>query len=93
MREASRLRLVVGVSGGIAAYKAVGAIRAFVMDGHDVQVVATQAAYEFVGKSTLEAISHNPVFDSLYDDVSQVRHVALGQNADAFVIDPASANT
>ena len=48
MREASRLRLVVGVSGGIAAYKAVGAIRAFVMDGHDVQVVATQAAYEFV---------------------------------------------
>ena len=93
MREASRLRLVVGVSGGIAAYKAVGAIRAFVMDGHDVQVVATQAAYEFVGKSTLEAISHNPVCDSLYDDVSQVRHVALGQNADAIVIAPATAHT
>lgn len=93
MREASRLRLVVGVSGGIAAYKAVGAIRAFVLDGHDVQVVATPAAYEFVGKSTLEAISHNPVFDALYDDVAQVRHVSLGQNADAVVIAPATANT
>lgn len=93
MREASRLRLVVGVSGGIAAYKAVGAIRAFVLDGHDVQVVATTAAYEFVGKSTLEAISHNPVYDALYDDVSQVRHVSLGQNADAVVIAPATAHT
>jgi phosphopantothenoylcysteine decarboxylase/phosphopantothenate--cysteine ligase len=91
--EASRLRLVVGVSGGIAAYKAVGAIRAFVLDGHDVQVVATAAAYEFVGKSTLEAISHNPVYDALYDDVSQVRHVALGQNADAVVVAPATAHT
>ncbi|MCF8541324.1 MAG: bifunctional phosphopantothenoylcysteine decarboxylase/phosphopantothenate--cysteine ligase CoaBC, partial [Aurantimicrobium sp.] len=86
------MRLVVGVSGGIAAYKAVGAIRAFVLDGHDVQVVATQAAYEFVGKSTLEAISHNPVYDALYDEVSQVRHVALGQNADAVVIAPATAH-
>jgi phosphopantothenoylcysteine decarboxylase/phosphopantothenate--cysteine ligase len=93
VREASRLRLVVGVSGGIAAYKAVGAIRAFVLDGHDVQVVATTAAYEFVGKSTLEAISHNPVYDALYDDVSQVRHVSLGQNADAVVIAPATAHT
>jgi phosphopantothenoylcysteine decarboxylase/phosphopantothenate--cysteine ligase len=93
VREASRLRLVVGVSGGIAAYKAVGAIRAFVLDGHDVQVVATSAAYEFVGKSTLEAISHNPVYDALYDDVSQVRHVSLGQNADAVVIAPATAHT
>ena len=93
MREASRLRLVVGVSGGIAAYKAVGAIRAFVLDGHDVQVVATSSAYEFVGKSTLEAISHNPVYDALYDDVSQVRHVSLGQNADAVVIAPATAHT
>ena len=93
MPEASRLRLVVGVSGGIAAYKAVGAIRAFVLDGHDVQVVATAAAYEFVGKSTLEAISHNPVYDALYDDVSQVRHVALGQNADAVVVAPATAHT
>ena len=46
MRDASRLRLVVGVSGGIAAYKAVGAIRAFVLDGHDVQVVATMAAFK-----------------------------------------------
>jgi len=93
VREASRLRLVVGVSGGIAAYKAVGAIRAFVLDGHDVQVVATSSAYEFVGKSTLEAISHNPVYDALYDDVSQVRHVSLGQNADAVVIAPATAHT
>ena len=93
MREASSLRLVVGVSGGIAAYKAVGVIRAFVQDGHEVQVIATPSAYEFVGKATLEAISRQPVFDSLYDDVSQVRHVELGQNADAVVIAPATAHT
>lgn len=89
----SRLTIVVGVTGGIAAYKAVGVVRAFVLAGHDVHVVATDAALRFVGKPTLEAISRNPVATDLYDQVAQVRHVALGQAADLIVIAPATANT
>jgi phosphopantothenoylcysteine decarboxylase/phosphopantothenate--cysteine ligase len=88
-----RLTIVVGISGGIAAYKAVGVVRLFVKAGHDVHVVPTEAALRFVGLPTLEAISRNPVSASLYDDVSAVRHVALGQRADLVVIAPATANT
>ena len=87
------LRIVVGVTGGIAAYKAVGVIRAFVLAGHSVQVIATDAALKFVGRPTLEAISRNPVATGLYDHVEEVRHVALGQSADLVVIAPATANT
>lgn len=87
------LRIVVGITGGIAAYKAVSVVRAFVKDGHHVDVIATEAALEFVGRPTLEAISRNPVHVGLYDDVAQVRHVALGQQADVVVVAPATANT
>jgi len=87
------LRIVVGITGGIAAYKAVSVVRAFVKDGHHVDVIATEAALEFVGRPTLEAMSRNPVHVGLYDDVAQVRHVALGQQADAVVVAPATANT
>lgn len=87
------LNIVVGVTGGIAAYKAVGVIRALVLDGHDVHVVATPAALRFVGKPTLEAISRNPVHTELYEGVAQVRHVAIGQGADLIVVAPATANT
>jgi phosphopantothenoylcysteine decarboxylase/phosphopantothenate--cysteine ligase len=88
-----RLNVVVGVTGGIAAYKAVGVIRLLVLAGHDVQVVATDAALRFVGKPTLEAISRNPVHTDLYEGVSEVRHVAIGQAADLIVVAPATANT
>jgi phosphopantothenoylcysteine decarboxylase/phosphopantothenate--cysteine ligase len=88
-----QLRIVVGITGGIAAYKAVSVVRAFVADGHHVDVIATDAALNFVGRPTLEAISRNPVHVGLYDDVDQVRHVALGQQAHAVVIAPATANT
>ncbi|BAU99080.1 bifunctional phosphopantothenoylcysteine decarboxylase/phosphopantothenate--cysteine ligase CoaBC [Aurantimicrobium minutum] len=87
------LRIVVGITGGIAVYKAVSVVREFVKDGHHVDVVATQAALQFVGRPTLEAISRNPVNVGLYDDVAQVRHVALGQQADVIVVAPATANT
>ncbi len=87
------MNVVVGVTGGIAAYKAVGVIRALVLAGHDVHVVATDAALRFVGKPTLEAISRNPVHTDLYEGVAQVRHVAIGQAADLIVIAPATANT
>jgi len=87
------LRVVVGISGGIAAYKAVGVVREFVLRGHDVHVVATDAALRFVGRPTLEAISRNPVETELFDGVAEVRHVALGQSADLVVVAPATANT
>jgi phosphopantothenoylcysteine decarboxylase/phosphopantothenate--cysteine ligase len=87
------MNIVVGITGGIAAYKAVGVVRAFVLAGHDVHVVATDAALRFVGKPTLEAISRNPVHTDLYEGVAEVRHVALGQRADLIVIAPATAHT
>ena len=85
--------IVVGVTGGIAAYKAVNVVRAFVLLGWDVHVVATAAALRFVGKPTLEAISRNPVHTDLYEGVAEVRHVAIGQSADLIVIAPATANS
>ncbi|MES2092720.1 MAG: bifunctional phosphopantothenoylcysteine decarboxylase/phosphopantothenate--cysteine ligase CoaBC [Actinomycetota bacterium] len=88
-----RLNIVVGVTGGIAAYKAVTVIRGFVLAGHDVHVVATDAALRFVGTPTLEAISRNIVHTELYEGVAEVRHVAIGQAADLIVIAPATANT
>lgn len=89
----SALRIVVGISGGIAAYKAVGVVREFVLAGHDVQVIATEAALRFVGRPTLEAISRNPVHTDLFEGVAEVRHVAIGQSADLIVVAPATANT
>jgi phosphopantothenoylcysteine decarboxylase/phosphopantothenate--cysteine ligase len=88
-----RPRIVVGLTGGIAAYKVVGVVRELVRRGADVTVVPSESSREFIGQATLEAISRNPVHYSLYDDVAQVRHVALGQNADAVLVAPATANT
>jgi phosphopantothenoylcysteine decarboxylase/phosphopantothenate--cysteine ligase len=87
------MNIVVGIAGGIAAYKAVGVVRALVLAGHDVHVVPTEAALRFVGRPTLEAISRNPVHSDLYEGVAEVRHVAIGQAADLIVIAPATANT
>ncbi|SFR59581.1 phosphopantothenoylcysteine decarboxylase / phosphopantothenate--cysteine ligase [Microbacterium azadirachtae] len=85
--------IVVGVSGGIAAYKSVQLVRLLVKAGHDVTVVPTEDALRFVGAPTWEAISRNPVTTSVHDDVARVRHVALGQAADLVVVAPATANT
>lgn len=84
---------MVGVTGGIAAYKAVAVVRAFVQEGHDVHVIPTPDALRFVGTATWEAISRNPVTTSVHDDVARVRHVSLGQSADLVVIAPATANS
>lgn len=89
----TRLNIVVGITGGIAAYKAVGVVRALVLAGHDVHVVPTEGALRFVGRPTLEAISRNPVHTELYEGVAEVRHVAIGQAADLIVIAPATANS
>ena len=87
------LNIVVGITGGIAAYKAVGVIRGLVLAGHNVHVVATEAALRFIGRPTLEAMSRNIVHSDLYEGVAQVRHVALGQAADVIVVAPATAHT
>jgi len=87
------MNIVVGVSGGIAAYKSVQLVRLLVKAGHDVTVVPTEDAVRFVGLPTWEAISRNPVTTSVHDDVARVRHVALGQSADLVVVAPATANT
>ncbi|MGO2095870.1 MAG: flavoprotein, partial [Candidatus Microbacterium stercoravium] len=85
--------VVVGVTGGIAAYKAAQLVRLLVKDGHDVHVIPTDDALRFVGIPTWEALSRNTVTTSVHDDVARVRHVALGQRADLIVIAPATANT
>ncbi len=84
---------MVGVTGGIAAYKVVHLVRLLVKDGHDVHVVPTEDALRFVGLPTWEAISRHPVTTSVHDDVARVRHVSLGQSADLVIVAPATANT
>lgn len=86
-------RVVVGVAGGIAAYKAVSLVRELVLLGAHVTVVPTHSALKFVGLPTWEAVSRNPVATELFDGVAEVRHVALGQNSDLIVIAPATAHT
>ena len=90
--DMSRQRVVVGVGGGIAAYKACGLIRLLTESGCHVDVVPTQAALHFVGAATFEALSGHPVFTDVFSDVPSVRHVALGQKADLVVIAPATAD-
>ena len=87
------MNIVVGITGGIAAYKAVNVVRALVLAGHDVHVVATDNALRFVGRPTLEALSRNLVHSDLYEGVAEVRHVAIGQAADLIIVAPATANT
>jgi phosphopantothenoylcysteine decarboxylase/phosphopantothenate--cysteine ligase len=85
------LRILVGVTGGIAAYKAAGVIRGFTELGHTVKVLPTQNALRFIGATTLEALSHNSVDPDLYTDVDSVKHIALAQEADLIVVAPATA--
>ena len=87
-----RHEVVVGVSGGIAAYKAASLVRLFTESGHHVTVVPTEAALKFVGAPTWEALSGRPVRSDVFEDVHQVPHVRLGQQADLVVVAPATAN-
>ncbi|WP_280468074.1 bifunctional phosphopantothenoylcysteine decarboxylase/phosphopantothenate--cysteine ligase CoaBC [Nocardia cyriacigeorgica] len=85
-------RVVVGVGGGIAAYKACSLVRRFTETGHEVRVIPTESALQFVGKATFEALSGNPVHTGVFADVPEVPHVRLGQEADLVVIAPATAD-
>ena len=89
----SALSVIVGVSGGIAVYKAVSLVRELIARGCDVTVIPTHSALEFVGLPTWEAVSRNAVPTSLFEGVAEVRHVALGQQADLVIVAPATAHT
>nr|WP_156802451.1 bifunctional phosphopantothenoylcysteine decarboxylase/phosphopantothenate--cysteine ligase CoaBC [Corynebacterium lubricantis] len=84
--------IVVGVSGGIAAYKACMLVRNLKEYGDDVRVVPTPNALKFVGAATFEALSGHPVSTEVFDAVDQVQHVRVGQEADLIVIAPATAD-
>ncbi len=88
----ARKRIVVGVGGGIAAYKVCALIRSFTESGHSVRVIPTESALQFVGRATFEALSGNPVQTGVFADVPEVAHVRLGQEADLVVIAPATAD-
>src|ERR671931_572130 len=82
-------KVVLGVSGGIAAYKACDLLRRLTESGHDVRVVPTASALHFVGAATWSALSANPVSTEFWDDVHEVPHVRIGQHADLVVFAPA----
>lgn len=84
--------VVVGVAGGIAAYKACHLVRNFKERGDDVRVIPTEIALRFVGAATFEALSGNPVDTGVFSRVDEVQHVRLGQEADLIVVAPATAD-
>jgi phosphopantothenoylcysteine decarboxylase/phosphopantothenate--cysteine ligase len=84
--------VVLGVAGGIAAYKACELLRLFTEGGYDVRVVPTESALAFVGAPTWAALSGKPVSTQVWDDVHEVPHVRIGQAADLVVVAPATAD-
>jgi phosphopantothenoylcysteine decarboxylase / phosphopantothenate---cysteine ligase len=87
-----RKHVVVGVAGGIAAYKACTLVRQLAEAGHAVRVVPTESALKFVGAATFEALSGQPVHTGVFTDVDEVPHVRIGQEADLVVVAPATAD-
>lgn len=85
-------RVVLGVGGGIAAYKTCEVLRGLTESGHEVRVVPTEAALNFVGAATFEALSGNPVHTGVFSNVPSVEHVRIGQEADLVVVAPATAD-
>ncbi len=85
-------RVIVGVSGGIAAYKACTVVRQLAEAGHEVRVIPTESALRFVGAATFEALSGQPVHTGVFSDVPEVPHVRLGQLADLVLVAPATAD-
>ena len=83
------MRIIVGIGGGIAAYKAAMLLRLFGKAGHEVIAMPTNTALEFVGKPTLEALSGNSVHTSVFEQVPQVNHVRQAELADAVILAPA----
>ncbi|MDN4482028.1 bifunctional phosphopantothenoylcysteine decarboxylase/phosphopantothenate--cysteine ligase CoaBC [Demequina lignilytica] len=86
------MRVLLGVTGGVAAYKVAIVLRRLKEDGHTVRVVPTRAALEFVGRATWEALSGLPATSETFDNVPAVEHVRLGQQADVVLVAPATAD-
>ncbi|QPP09868.1 bifunctional phosphopantothenoylcysteine decarboxylase/phosphopantothenate--cysteine ligase CoaBC [Streptomyces bathyalis] len=91
-REQERPRVVLGVTGGIAAYKACELLRRLTESGHETRVVPTESALHFVGAATFAALSGKPVATDVWDSVHEVPHVRIGQGADLVVVAPATAD-
>ena len=86
------MRVVLGVGGGIAAYKACSLLRLLAEAGHDVTVVPTASALNFVGAATWSALSGKTVHTDVWSDITEVPHVRIGQQADLVVVAPATAD-
>lgn len=86
------MRVVVGITGGIAAYKATSIVRLLTEAGHTVKVVPSQNALRFIGAATLEALSHNTVDPDLFTDVADVKHIEIAKSADLVIVAPATAS-
>jgi phosphopantothenoylcysteine decarboxylase / phosphopantothenate---cysteine ligase len=84
-------RIVLGVSGGIAAYKAIEVCRRLVDAGAHVAPIMTRGATRFVGETTFSALASERVHSSLFDDADPIPHTRLGQSADLVVVAPATA--
>lgn len=91
-RDRISKRVIVGVCGGIAAYKACTVVRQLTEAGHEVRVIPTESALRFVGAATFEALSGQPVHTSVFEDVPAVPHVHLGQQSDLVLVAPATAD-
>jgi phosphopantothenoylcysteine decarboxylase / phosphopantothenate---cysteine ligase len=85
-------RVVLGVAGGIAAYKACELLRRLLADSHEVTVIPTEAALSFIGVATWEALSGRPVHTGVFDDAYEVPHVAIGRSAELVLVAPATAD-
>ncbi|WNM25794.1 bifunctional phosphopantothenoylcysteine decarboxylase/phosphopantothenate--cysteine ligase CoaBC [Demequina capsici] len=86
------MRVLLGVTGGIAAYKVALVLRRLTEDGHSVRVIPTAASLQFVGRATWEALSGHPAPTDTFEDVPSVQHVRLGQRADVVLVAPATAD-
>ncbi len=86
------MRVLLGVTGGIAAYKVAVVLRRLVEDGHSVRVVPTRSSLHFVGRATWEALSGQPATSDAFSNVHAVEHIRLGQSADLVLVAPATAD-
>jgi len=86
------MNILIGVSGGIAAYKIADLVRMFVKDGHEVKTILTENAKYFITPTTLETLSKNKCYTELFSSTRDVEHVELGKWADVMIVAPATAN-
>ncbi len=86
------MRILLGLTGGIAAYKSASLIRLLTEAGHQVKVLPTHNALRFIGAATLEALSHNAVDPDLYSEVETVKHISLAKETDLVIVAPATAS-